>query len=465
MKSLESSEKNGPKKELSGEDLISILSKPSKNFLKKSGFYDIISIESFKIVAGNLLGNNLLSVRLPVSFVSCHFEYSGDFIIDGIVFEEALTFEGCEFSEDLYFLSGIFRKELFIKYSKLRTIQFGECTFGKISVSCYDIHEIKISETIFDSLILGEHLENSITRKLTVFAKEGKGGNISVKKHVFEELYLSGINKAVKYVFSNIKCNTVSICDFTNEGVLSFYGVEPKYEDGPSSYFQIINSILNNAEFHRVNFSKFKELIIKNSIVTDVNFIGCVWRDNVRAQYGPGYADFERSVSEGRTMDHSEVVAIKEAYRQLKISHAKNSDRIQEMKFYGEELNFHNKTLKWGKPWKNDFWDKLILHWSRLFSDYGQSFYKPLFWLLSIHLLLFLIALSFGGFSPLYFPSNSPTKEDFELAFEKYFIYINPLRKLEPTFTGYLIIVDLVMRVWSSYMIYNLIRASRRFIS
>jgi len=69
------------------------------------------------------------------------------------------------------------------------------------------------------------------------------------------------------------------------------------------------------------------------------------------------------------------------------------------------------------------------------------------------------------GLYPLQVNWNNPTSQGFKMASEQYFIYINPFRKLEISFSGYLVVVDLLMRVWSSYMLYNIIRASRRFIN
>ena len=104
----------------------------------------------------------------------------------------------------------------------------------------------------------------------------------------------------------------------------------------------------------------------------------------------------------------------------------------------------------------------MILCFSKIFSNYGQSFKKPLCYLLFGHFILFIIAIKLNGFDSLQL-SVSPTWKAFEDAFEKFFIYINPLRK-DSSLSGYLIVLDLLMRIWSSYMIYNLIRASRRFI-
>lgn len=59
---------------------------------------------------------------------------------------------------------------------------------------------------------------------------------------------------------------------------------------------------------------------------------------------------------------------------------------------------------------------------------------KSLFWLIFGHLILFNIALMFGGFQSLHINFCNPTSAGFEDAFEKYFIYINPLRKPDTSF-------------------------------
>jgi hypothetical protein len=338
-------------------------------------------------------------------------------------------------------------------------------SFSNLSISGNSINKLVVSNAKYEKLTIGEFQYGECINKLTVFVDSENSGDISVLNQSFNEVSLIGINKGKKIRFENLKCDSFSFHNFKNEGELYFNGIVPKDIKNDNKYFQIINSNLSNTEFYRVCFSHYKELIIIDSFITDVIFIGCEWSNNIRAQYGPGYTEFEDALVSGRLYNLWEYKNIKEAYRQLKISMAKHSDKIQEMKFHSEELNFHNKTLQWGKPWENVFWDKLILKGSYFFSDYGQSFIKPLFWLLLGHFVFFSIALLLDGFIPLHISLYNPTSEGFCEAFEKFFIYINPLRNIETSFSGYLILVDLIIRIWASYMIYNIIRATRRFIS
>ncbi len=456
---------NSTNKTISSKELRRLLKNPSEDIIKYSDEESTIILEGYVIEDEYIILDDSIKIDLRLTFRNCTFNCEKSLFIDGLVCNEYVTFEGCSFSDGIFFQGGTFKKEVCLKYVYLKHIHLSHGTFDKISISGYNIQKIWVSGAKFESLYIGEYLVGDNIGELTIFASLNEVGNIVVKEQSFDKIYLSGTNKDKKFDFSKIKCNTVSITNFTNEGFLNFYGIEPKNLTNNERYFQIINSNLEKVQFYRAFFSQYKELIIIDSFITDSLFIGCLWDNNIRALWGPGYGSFEKSLETGRKITRSETVAIKEAYRQLKISMSKHSDKIQENKFYAEELNFHNKTLKWEKPWNNQFWDKLILHWSKVFSDYGQSFIKPLFWLLFGHLTLFFAALLLKGFAPLHISLCNPTAEGFKNAFEKYFIYINPLRKLETSLSGYLIILDLLMRIWSSYMIYNLIRASRRFIS
>jgi hypothetical protein len=465
MTHSENSPPNTNNKILSAKELRALLQNPPKEYIKEEYGNVSILINGYTFEDEHLILDDSITVNLPLTFQGCTFKSDKSFFIHGLTCNETLTFDGCLISDSIYFARGTFKKEVLLKYVHVKKVHLSYCTFDKVSISGYDINEVWVSGTKFESLHIGEHLIGANISKLIIFAKEDETGDIFVREQSFDEISLYGTNKGKNFSFEKIKCNNISITNFKNEGSLNFFGIEPKDLTNDKRYFQITNSNLDKVQFYRALFSQYKELIIIDSFITDALFIGCKWSNNVRALNGPEYPTFEDSLKTGRKTTLKEIIAIKEAYRQLKISMSKHSDKIQEHKFYSEELNFYNKTLSWGKPWENQFWDKMILLWSKTFSDYGLSFIKPLFWLLFGHYILFLIAILFHGFDPLQISICEPTASGFQEAFEKFFIYINPLRRLETSFSGYLILIDLIMRIWSSYMIYNLIRATRRFIS
>lgn len=452
-------------KKINSKELRELLRNPTDDILKTEGENSTILFSDYIIEDKYIILDETFQISLPITFQNCTFKSKYFVYVDGMICYGELTFEGCNFLNSLYFQSGIFKKEILLKYSNLnnKDIHLGNCDFDKISISCYDINQVRVSGAKFESLRIGDYLYGDNIKKLTIFTTANEVGDIFINEQSFEKIYIHGTNKNREFNFSKIKCNDISISNFKNEGYLNFYGIQPKQKG--NTYFQIVNSNLEKAQFYRALFSDYKELIIIDSFITHTLFIGCKWSKNIRAIFGPGYSAFDKSLKSGRKITPEETIAIREAYRQLKISMSNHSDKIQESKFYSEELVFYNKTLNWGKPWQDKFWDKAVLYWSKLFSDYGQSFIRPIFWLLFGHLIMFIFAILLNGFDSLYLSWSNASKSAFEEAFEKYFIYINPLRKFEVSFSGYLIVLDLLMRIWSSYMIYNIIRASRRFIS
>lgn len=464
MSQQENTTPHNVNKTLTAQQLRDLLLNPPKSFIKDSYGEKSILISGYTVEDEYLILDDSISVDLPLTFEGCTFKSDKSLFISGLICNAALTFDGCIISGSIFFNSGTF-KDVVLKYVRVNKVHLSSCKFENISISGYDIDEVWMARSKFESLNIGEHLIGDHIKKLVIFAKEDETGDINAREQGFDEIHLYGTNKGRTFNFEKVKCDIVSITNFKNEGALNFYGIEPKNLKNDRRYFQIINSNLEKVQFYRAHFSQYNELVIIDSFITDTLFIGCKWSNNLRALQGPGYATFEDSLKTGRKITDKEVVAIREAYRQLKISMSKHSDKIQEHKFYSQELSFYNKSLSWQPPWTNQFWDKIILLFSRSFSDFGQSFVKPLSWLLVGHFILFLIALLLNGYYPLRISFSEPTATGFEEAFEKFFIYINPLRRLETSLSGYLILLDFLMRIWSSYMIYNIIRASRRFIS
>jgi uncharacterized protein YjbI with pentapeptide repeats len=450
---------------INSKKLIELLKNPTDEVLKIEAGKREILFEAYEIEDKYIIIYGDFEISYPLTFRNCKFKSEYIIYMDHMICNKELTFENCSFLNSLFFQGGVFKKEVLFKYTDLENneIHFTNCNFEKLNISCYNVNELFFSDTKFQSLRIGDHLSGNHIKELIIFTKANEVGDIFIAEQNFEKIYLSGSNKDHEFNFSKIKCNNISIKDFKNEGSLNFYGIEPIVKN--IGYFEIFNSNLDNAQFYRASFSDYKELIIIDSFITDTLFLGCKWSNNIRAISGPGTRSFDKSLLNGRKISSNENIAIREAYRQLKISMSNHSDKIQENRFYAQELVHYNKTLKWSKPWKDNFWDKIILYLSKFFSGYGQSFFKPLIWLLLGHFILFIIAIVLDGFAPLCLSWSDASEEAFRKAFEKYFIYINPLRKLETTLSGYLIALDLSMRIWSSYMIYNIIRASRRFIS
>lgn len=454
-------------KKISFERVLDIIKKEDSDFKKYPGSDEEATFfEDYVIETGGkyYTFDDEINTRLRLEFKNCSFSGEKTVFIMGMSCKHYVTFDGCEFSGGIYVHSGSFLKEVAFKGIRTPDFHLIGGSFSTITFSAYEINKLWVSGGSFELLDIGYWIGGDNLGDLTVINNNGEMGNIRVRAKYLNKFSLLGTNLSYKFDFRILKCNEVSITDFTNTGELTIFGLAPADHDKPS-YFQIISSNLDKAQFYQTMFGQYTELIVIDSYLIDCLFIGCQWANNVRALRGPGYDSFKKSLETGRKIEGSEYYGIKEAYRQLKMSMNKHGDKVQETVFYSKEMNLYNHLQSWTPPWRNSFWDKLIIHFSRIFSNYGQSFLRPLFWLLAGHLLLFSFALALKGFWPLHINFEHPTHEGFQNAFEKYFIYINPLRPLATSLSGYLILLDLLMRIWSSYMIYNIIRASRRFIT
>ncbi|MBV4357358.1 hypothetical protein [Pinibacter aurantiacus] len=457
---------NSTAQKITAKQLINMIKSPDVNQLKYSGDETTIIIRDYIVQDENIIFSESLTVKYRLTFENCFFVCDKGLFIIGMVCENFLTFENCYFTRGIYLEDGTFKKELLLKSIHLENIHLGGGIYEEIKLSAFDVQSFWISDAKFKKLDLETYVGGNDFGDLTIMCSQpDELGDIIIANKKFDRISIYGTNKDKRFDFKNIECDFLSIINFINAGSLNFFGVKPRKLHNEERYFQIVNSSLEKVQFFRVYFSQYKEFIILDSLIADAIFINCKWTNNIRALKGPNFGNYQESIRNGRKITKDEFNTIKESYRQLKISMNKQGDKIYEGKFYAEEMNYYNKLLDWTCPLGNQFWEKVILHWSRIFSNYGQSFIRPFLFLLIGHFLLFSLAVCLNGLLPLHYSYSNPTSEGFREAFEKFFIYINPLRRLEMSLTGYLVVIDIFMRVWSSYMLYNIIRATRRFIS
>lgn len=395
------------------------------------------------------------TVNVKVTFANCYFN-TNIFPFSKFTFTEELTIIDCYFIDE-FEISHITCKSLFyLTGVNAPSILFVSGEFENILFTPNSVGRVEITNSTFKKFsIFNEHDRKGSIDTVQIVNLNNTSGDLSVSGIEINVLYIAGNNLSKKYEVSGVKANVINLSYFKNLGELNFYGVKSLRKD--SSVFQIVGSNLGKAEFYSTDFSSFNYFTIVDSFIAECLFINCNWNRKIR---GVLLFNYRSIVHKNIPIKKTEHVKIKEAYRQLKLSMSKHNDKIQETAFYSKEMNVHNSLLKWNV---NTFWDKLILYFSRYTSNYGQSFGKPFFFLFLFHLILFMIAIIAGGFDKIHF-TWQPNAEGFKIAFEKFFIYINPLRKLETSFSGYLIVVDLLMRVSASFLIYNILRSTRRFI-
>ncbi len=341
--------------------------------------------------------------------------------------------------------------------------------------------EVYIHGGAFKELVIGYWGGASIST-LTLELGDVKGLiRVVDKKTSIDKLSLMRHALEANVTLQDFSVNYLSIYNYRNEKGLRISNIVPMKGDKPSE-FAITEAYLGKAEFYSIDFNLFDIFKIVDAHLVECSFVNIKWATIILALKGRSIYQTEDekalpekiqrlesrqyvNIAEKNQLERDIQVVIyyekkREVLRQLKYALSKQGDVINEQRFHSLEMNAHKRTLKDDK----DFWTKWIIQFSYIFSDFGQSISRPIIGLLSIHFCLFFILVVSGVLAPLHFSISHPTFSGFNEGVYQFFRLINPLRKADDTFKGVLILIDLAMRIWSSYMIYNIARASRRFI-
>jgi hypothetical protein len=150
-------------------------------------------------------------------------------------------------------------------------------------------------------------------------------------------------------------------------------------------------------------------------------------------------------------------LALREVYRELKHSSIRNSNHIDALAFYKNEMKAYRAS---GVKGVNDW---LLMQIGYLSNNYGQNFFWPIWWLLGIHFILFWILV--GKFDYLDFQIfvSDGSFDAFKEQLGHYLYFLNPVHKTPTDFSGSMLTLDFLMRLSSGFFIYHIIRASRKF--
>lgn len=322
------------------------------------------------------------------------------------------------------------------KISTKGRIDIYSCTLNGVNIEVSDAKEINLTGSVVNVCTL-VGVPNVVVPKISVRHINGlvQLGYIGVEK-----LYVFGLESETRFVFDCLRVLDFEIDSIRNYQDFRIINIEAL---SGQSKFEIKDSYLGKAEFYDVGFDSFDTVTIVRTHLIDCSFIDVDWNFNMNAQYD----------------DNNDEYSSRETFRQLKYALGKQGDTINEQKFHTLEMRAHYKSLDWG----TDLWTKLIIKLSYITSNFGQSLWWPIRALFIGHLLFFLIAM-LTGLSSVHISFANASWSAFNTAVYEYFNFINPLHKVEEGHENWTIIIDIFMRIWSSYMIYNIIRASRRFI-
>jgi hypothetical protein len=240
-----------------------------------------------------------------------------------------------------------------------------------------------------------------------------------------------------KMNIDRVNANKITFHQLHNDGWLMIKSLKSK-DTGGESLFRIQDSYLGNCELYHVDLASFQQIQILNCHLQNIVPVNVKWNFNIKAYEG------------------IKIEYLRELFRQLKNVCSANMDKISQLRFERLEMHFYNQQLHW---WHN-FSDWIILKSNRYSNDYGQNWVYPILWLLSFSLLLYTILNYCYGSFVCYHVGN-------------YSNFLMPFHNLKDVLCGdnkpiqnnWVFFWDTIQRIFSSYFIFQFLRAFRKYVN
>lgn len=407
---------------------------------------------------------------IDIKIQNCRF--NEEVILNGINIENSITFNNCIFSKrvnlinvnslHINFQNCLFDFYISFKGINSENIQFTNCVFNNNKIT--QLHEFECSNFYFRNNIIksdfhfkptavkrvileGSETNNLITfsylnrdkiiDEILIFTYQGYKTEYLLRNLSTSKLQIVGEIKDSGIILNRVNVGTAILDNFSNYGNFKITFFEALNE---KSNIILKNSNLGKLQASSIDFSKFKRILISNTNFIDIVPVNVKWcYDNLQSD---------------------DLSAKKENYRQLKLINRKNEDIDSKLKF--ERYEMHT-FLKLSKENKIHFRDKLILVTNYLSNDFGISWTRALYLLLSFSVICYTIIKYRLGFTQ--FDMNSVVDEI------GYFLnFVNPIHQFDKIFkieesqkTNGAIFIDSISKIINAYLIFQLVSSFRKY--
>lgn len=435
-------------------------------FIKDKKFEDVINIDyelnTYDIIFDNceferdLIFKERATVEISITFQDCKFFCEALFL--GGNFSKPITFNNCKVpNSSISFKGGDF-KSIRIDRGDVCRLEFFKGNFKEINVGAYG-HEMFIDEIFINyTQVVGKiDFFRTVSFKFDVRGILNSESFLSISECLIQNFIICEFTNNGRLRLSRLFCNFDKLKIYYYE---EFKDILIRFKERfnkISPTFFIENSVLNKSELFSIDFSDYTLVSIRESSLVDIIISNITWPKKILYLPVPNSENL-KSLNPKAVKSKSDFKLIRENYRQIKYACSKQGDYIGEQYFHGLEMNAYNNSLSC----KKDFWTKAILKFSHCTSNYGQSLLLPIVWITVFNGLLFWLMYISGGtkFSSYDF-SNSSNYFD---TIGEFLRLVNPLHKNDPELKGISLCLDIILRISSSYFLYNIIRATRRFI-
>lgn len=494
-------------KKLPGQEVLEILKGSYTGNVDYEEYYkihngDIRHVQFKNIILDELLVLYNTEYNHAIVFKECVFEKSIEF--GDSTFNYHVSFQNCVFNNDITFYEPTFNGLRISNCIVHNSVSIEGGTFNNdFNISVHGENgdpSVFLHSGYFNKLSISSGLNDTqleqidimtinVTGKIFINGSEQLDGKLTGKKSYktrVKKLYIRNLSENLILYFENIHVNKVSIASFTNSVKFKMHNIHLYPIDGEISEFTIQNSNLGNAELSTIDLSKFDVVNIRDSYISDTNFVNTIWHDNITSYDQNGSVII-------REIDNYEEYYFKnrDVYRQLKYASNKYGDTVSAFEFLAKEMEAYRKQLfqfdvkfefqrkfllpkNWSKiitlnkGWWNNKSERLNLWLSMSSNYYGNNWLKATGLTLLINLILFTFYCSSRSIYPN--PFGLENWRRFGAVLPYYFEFLNPLHK--PDFFSHIksgepnsgaLLIDYLSRIVIAYLVYQLITAFRKF--
>lgn len=388
----------------------------------------------------------------------------GDIAFVSNEFAEWLRFRDieCDFSFTLN--KNTFKDKFTIEGSKIKGIFIHGDTFEKKAVlenrdlsgenfETY-LNEVYITEAKFIEGFAFNGLGKSI-EKITLPITPLLQGVLKFEGWLVDNTYISGVNQNLKILFKRISFRFFVINDFTNYSDISF----DKCNGYDDCTFNLSDCDLGATKFNEFDFNTFIKLRFDN-----------VTLDKIKPTNNKWFEDDALEIEIAEQTETEKYRRRREVYRQIKQALKSNGNQIDSLIFQAREMKAYRNEKK--ESGNYSLGDKIIMSVSQT-NNYGLDWMKPLGFIFFITLGFYIIALPLFS-NKLIYCTNCywDGKLFISEIYERFGVYwqlLNPTRKFESTYgkfeNGWLYALDLLHRIILGILIFQTIKAFRKFIS
>ncbi|MDD2829926.1 MAG: hypothetical protein PHW18_10165 [Sulfuricurvum sp.] len=338
-------------------------------------FYDncIVNFSDLDII------NNQLQIFLkdqsqnrPISFRHCDFKYNLILFRPNSI-DEKISIDECTINQSIELCSNF--KRIMIGNSKaenliIKSYDEKEKEIDFLSINDLLITEIKISKITIKDSIIDKIVSNNIILEHSIFDK------FVLKNIQTDNLLLLNIDMVdgSKILFETILTKLLKIEQLSQKAkYIQFHNIDILEK------FECERVDFKNAYFYDFNISKSIKKITKTSFL-DSNLSSVQWGDIF------------------------EIESTKDMFRQLKFVNDKQGNYIEANSFYSKEMESHKKEIFKKSNWYSPLWqEKIIFLLSENISNFGQSWFLALSWLILINLFFYTIVYLNASLTLIFF--------------------------------------------------------------